>query len=156
MKKITELTLNEFTVFVNIYGKYEYEYELDREIDLVSLFFNLTKEEVEELPIKEYNEKVTLVANIEQDEPAPYYVFTHEGVEYKAPVDSEGKYVLRVKDKRLIELYLKANPEKYISYVAAIIFSNSDYSEEGINARAELFGNAMQMQYLSYHFNQLK
>lgn len=157
MKQVSELTLNEFTVFLSIYSKNEYEFDIDREIDLISLFFDLTKEEVEDLPIKEYNDKVKVITELQQvTDNEPYYVFTLDGIEYKTQSGADGQYFIKVKDRRLIELYSKANPEKFLSYIAAIIFSNGDYSEEGINARAEIFADSMQMKYLSYHFNQLK
>ena len=154
MKQVSELTLNEFTVFLNIYSKNEYEFEIDREIDLISLFFDLTKEEVEDLPIKEYNDKVKIISELQQaTEHEPYYVFTLDGVEYKTETNP---YHIKVRDRRLIELYSKSNPEKFLSYIAAIIFSNGDFSEEGISSRAGLFADSMHMKYLSYHFNQLK
>lgn len=156
MKQIKNLTLNEFSAFINIYSK-EYTLQIDQEIELIKFFFGLTEEEVDELPISEYNKLVEKVLSVEQHpEEEAYYVFTHDNKEYKVRTNADGTFTFKVKDKRLIEIYIKQYPEKLFSIVASIVFSNEDYSEEGILERAELFGNNMPMKYLSAHFNTLK
>ncbi len=144
----SELTINEFEQISSIMNNEELDY-IDKYMKIFE-FVGLPIDVIEDLDGKtfiqltkdfmDYQYTVELTNEVQID-----------GYSYIASdrhIDGEKiTYVPRIKDLKLIEKYIKQNPNKYATKVMAIIFKRDDltkiehYDDAHIKHKAELFSN---------------
>jgi hypothetical protein len=149
-KDLKKFNIDKFQKLVNIYIN-EFEFELERQIELISLFTDLSTTEVEEMEFNVFRDYFNEIQKISFDTNTEITTssITIDGVIYSA--EFNGKYKPKVKEMFMINKYINKHKNSYIKYVAAIIFQPinesgniiKDYSETGIERRAEIFNTEL-------------
>lgn len=123
-------------------GAFDYEGELEKWLDILEAC-GLPKRVGEEMELGEIPEAVKLWNSTKVD---PYPMLKEievKGKIYRA-YDGE-KWILNVKDGKLIEKYARQNPKKYVGEMLAVIFKdeeltdNEHYANGHIKHKANIF-----------------
>lgn len=143
-QRMNEFTIGEFEIIANIIN----DANLDK-IDKYSQIFvalGIPQEVIDDMNTSDFFELIKLFALIEETD----YTLSEKAksIEIKGRTYesySGDEFVMNVKQMKLIEKHVKTNPINYISYVMAIIFkdteltNNEHYVDAHIKHKASLF-----------------
>jgi len=117
-----EVTLSTFDKLINIYSK-SYPALLFRNIDLVSAIYNITVEEIENLPISQFKDMVEVASNIDISLGKDLTkTITVDGVEYGTRAYSTNNFTFNVKEVVLLQELFIAKKDSYLAEIAAVLY----------------------------------
>ena len=142
---LNEIGIDQFEKCVNIL-KTTYESSIDQYVDLIQALSTLTRDEIEDLDLSEFESLIKAIKIDDMTGFADKYINEIEvnGVKYRTKSNGE-TFKFSVKEMFLLQDKIKQNEEKYISDLCAIIFRevdadgniSNDLSNEAINKRKE-------------------
>jgi len=142
----TQIKLEQFERVIKIFST-EYDFPLQKNIDLAVTLTNLSEDEVEDL---EFDDFKTIIQQINEIDVLSFGdviepTITIDGVEYGTKI-TEGEYKFTIKETLLLQNLFTKKEDGYLSEVCAIIYHPIvdgkiafDYSEIAINKRKDIF-----------------
>lgn len=147
--KLSELSIDKFTQLTLSLGK-KYESSIDETIDIIHIISGLDKETIELLDLNQIIDIRTNLMVGEENEVILDKIIIDD-IEFNAKL-RDGKVSLTLGHIKKIEAYLKSGKEDYVSFLAAIIFTNDSTT---IEERQELFRHKMMTNIIYPYFIEL-
>jgi len=161
-KDLKKFNINKFQKLVNIYVRH-FDFELERQISIISIFTEKSVEEIEELELDEFKKLSSEINDLSFDKFSTEFeneIKINEKI-YGSQI-KDNSYKPKVKEVYLVNKYINENIDDYLKYIAAIIFQpvidgelKKDYSTEAIKERADLFDKEITFDTLSPYLNSL-
>ena len=150
---MSEITIDQYERYLDVYFDKNLS-ELDKRVKSLSIFYDATEEEIEELSINDFKAYMVKLSLINFWVKKPKNTITLNGITYKSKTN--GKQIsLNVKETYKIKEYLDSNTKLEPSLIAAIVFRelnkdntiSNDLSPEKIKERREIF-KTMPLEYI--------
>lgn len=150
IERLSETKINKFElILLNYYN--EFDNEIDRFVNVLSLASNLSIDEVEELDLDLFKDLVTSlnINDLDESQELPTTDFVFDGITYNR-VKNINEVKLTVKEMRLLQNAISLNKNKFVGILASIIYipTGENLTEESISKRKEILENNMSMDYI--------
>jgi hypothetical protein len=155
MIELKSFKIEKFQRLMNTYST-EYQFEIDRNIDRISIIKDLSIEDIEKLSLFEYANLSSEVESLSIEEMPKDLIteFEHDGIKYTTFI-TDINYTLKIKEVFLINKYINEHSSSFLKYVAAILF-REDHKKmdiQDIETRANIFNENMPMEILAPYLN---
>lgn len=162
---VKDITIDNLNKIMSLNTKI-YQDDVDKIFDIISILYNLTKDEIEDLDYEVYLKLTKSINTINDysdvDTLSFENTFTFDGVTYKTNAVND-TYKFKLREVLKLEEVMKEKPNDYISTLAGILYIEvdedgnfiGDSKPSSISKRAKIFEEHMTVNYIMFYLTKL-